>query len=239
MAAASLRVMAVIWGSFVSGGSVRLSRPRMNLLGPTDLRGAGASALVSLVGLWRCAALATGGFEGRARLVAARAAGLLGSGPHASVLGTGGLAQNDDIEDVVGRTLRPRALASTSETLGFFIAGGVALLNFVGLTALRGQTIGKWATGLCIRRTDGEALSLSRALLRHLVAYPLSFLVLATVFLVADFPTAAMVAAAGFALTLAIGFVMAAFGANGRALHDVIADTMVIREDVRRGRRSR
>jgi uncharacterized RDD family membrane protein YckC len=134
---------------------------------------------------------------------------------------------------------RPRALASTSETLGFFIAGAIALLNFVGLTALRGQTLGKWATGLCIRRSDGEPLNLVRSLMRHLIAYPLSFLILGLVFLAADFPTAALVAAGGFALTLALGFAMAAVGANGRALHDIIADTVVVREDVRRTRRIR
>ena len=134
---------------------------------------------------------------------------------------------------------RPRALASTSETLGFFIAGAVALLNFVGLTALRGQTLGKWATGLCIRRSDGEQITLARSALRHLVAYPLSFLILGLGFLVADFPTAAIVMAGGCALTLALGFVMAVVGANGRALHDIIADTVVVREDVRRTRRIR
>lgn len=134
---------------------------------------------------------------------------------------------------------RPRALASTSETFGLFIAAAVALLNFVGLTALRGQTLGKWATGLCIRRSDGEPLNLVRSLLRHLIAYPLSFLILGLTFLAADFPTAAIVMAAGFALTLALGFVMAALGTNGRALHDIIADTVVVREDVRRTRRIR
>jgi uncharacterized RDD family membrane protein YckC len=134
---------------------------------------------------------------------------------------------------------RPRALASTSETIGFLIAGGVALLNFVGLTALRGQTLGKWATGLRIRRGEGEPLSLGRALLRHLVAYPLSFLMLAIGFLVADLQTAAIVAAAGFLLTLIVGLLMAALDPNGRALHDIIADTVVIREDVRRTRKIR
>ena len=134
---------------------------------------------------------------------------------------------------------RPRALTSTSETVGLLIAGGVALLNFVGLTALRGQTLGKWAAGLCIRRRDGEPLTLSRTLLRHLVAYPLSFLILGLGFLLADLQTAAIAAAGGFAFTLALGLLMAAFGANGRALHDLIADTVVVREDVRRTRRIR
>jgi uncharacterized RDD family membrane protein YckC len=131
---------------------------------------------------------------------------------------------------------RPRALSTTSETLGLFIAAAVALLNFVGLTALRGQTLGKWATGLRIRRKDGEGLSLGRVLLRHLVAYPLSFLLLALGFLAIDHPAAAAAMAGGFVLTLGLGFVMAALGANGRALHDIIADTVVIREDVRRAR---
>jgi uncharacterized RDD family membrane protein YckC len=134
---------------------------------------------------------------------------------------------------------RPRALMSTAETLGFFIAGGVALLNFVGLTALRGQTLGKWATGLRIRRKDGEPMSWQRALLRHLVAYPLSFLIVGLGFLVADLQTAALVMAAVFFLTLVLGLIMVAVGANGRALHDIIADTVVIREDVRRTRRLR
>jgi uncharacterized RDD family membrane protein YckC len=134
---------------------------------------------------------------------------------------------------------RPRALTSTSETLGFFIAGAVAVLNFVGLTALRGQTLGKWATGLCIRRTDGGPLNLVHSLLRHLIVYPLSFLMLGIIFLVANLPTAAIVAAGGFVITLALGFLMAALGVNGRALHDIIADTAVVREDVRRTRRFR
>src|SRR5918999_547222 len=101
---------------------------------------------------------------------------------------------------------RPRALASTAEAVGFFVAGGVALLNFVGLTLWRGQTIGKWATGLVIKRRDGEPLTVARALLRHLVAYPLTFLILGIVFFLTDWPTAAVVAGAGFALTLALGF---------------------------------
>jgi uncharacterized RDD family membrane protein YckC len=134
---------------------------------------------------------------------------------------------------------RPRALSSTSETLGLFIAGAVALLNFVGLTALRGQTLGKWATGLCIRRRDGEPLSPARAFVRHLIAYPLSFFILGLGFFIADLQTAAIVMAAGFFLTLVLGFLMAVWSAHGRALHDIIADTVVIREDVRRTRRMR
>jgi uncharacterized RDD family membrane protein YckC len=109
---------------------------------------------------------------------------------------------------------RPRATTSSAETIGIFLAIAVALLNFVGLTALRGQTLGKWATGLCIRRTDGEPVNVGHALLRHLVGYPLSI------------------------LTLGLGFLFAAFNAQGRALHDLIAGTIVVHEDVRRKRRT-
>jgi uncharacterized RDD family membrane protein YckC len=109
---------------------------------------------------------------------------------------------------------RPRATMSTAETVGIFLAVSVALLNFVGLTALRGQTLGKWATGLCIRRMDGERVNVGHALLRHLVGYPLSL------------------------LTLGLGFLFAAFNAQGRALHDLIAGTIVVHEDVSRKRRA-
>ena len=135
---------------------------------------------------------------------------------------------------------RPRALMSTSETLGFFIAGAVAILNFLVLTALRGQTLGKWATGLRVRRRDGEPLGFRSALLRYLAVYPLSFFLfwsLALIFV--DRDTAVIVGAVGFLLTLVLGFLMAAVSASGRALHDIIADTVVVREDVRRPRRIR
>lgn len=107
---------------------------------------------------------------------------------------------------------RPRATMTTAETVGIFLAIGVALLNFIGLTALRGQTLGKWATGICIRRRNGERVHLGHACLRHLVGYPVSI------------------------LTLGIGFLFAAFNAQGRALHDLIAGTIVVHEDVRRKR---
>jgi uncharacterized RDD family membrane protein YckC len=51
--------------------------------------------------------------------------------------------------------------------------------------------------------------------------------------------TAAAVAGGGFVLTLGIGFLLATFNAHGRALHDIIADTVVVRENARRTRRIR
>jgi len=131
------------------------------------------------------------------------------------------------------------ATTGNAQTIGIVIAIIVAAINFIGLPALRGQTLGKWATGLCIRRTGGELLSWERALLRHLVLYPPAFLILALAFLVANMMTASAVAGAGFVLTLGIGFLMATFNAHGRALHDIIADTVVVRENARRTRRIR
>jgi uncharacterized RDD family membrane protein YckC len=105
-----------------------------------------------------------------------------------------------------------RYTGDATETMGLFIALGVAVLNFIVLSAWRGQTLGKWATGLRIVRTDGQGVSIGRLLLRHLVGYPLSL------------------------LTLGLGFLIAAFNTNGRALHDVIAGTVVVRDSARRTR---
>jgi len=131
------------------------------------------------------------------------------------------------------------ATSSNAQTIGIVIAIIVGVINFLGLPALRGQTLGKWATGLSIRRKDGEPLSWERTLLRHLVLYPPIFLILALVFLLAGTMIAAAVAAGGLIVTLGIGFLMVTFNANGRALHDIIADTIVVRDNVRRTRRIR
>jgi uncharacterized RDD family membrane protein YckC len=99
-----------------------------------------------------------------------------------------------------------RLAGGTVETVGFLAALGFTVLNFVLLTAWRGQTIGKWATGLRIEQMDGRDLSVLRALLRHLIGYPLSFLI------------------------GGLGFLVAVFNAQGRALHDFVAGTVVVRD---------
>ena len=90
-------------------------------------------------------------------------------------------------------------------TAGYVTTAAVAFLNFVVLANLSGRTLGKWVAGLRIERKDGEALSVRRALLRHLVGYPLTI------------------------LTLGLGFLVAAFDPQGRALHDWLAGTVVVR----------
>jgi len=69
-----------------------------------------------------------------------------------------------------------------------------------------GATLGKQALGLRIVRVDGAQLSFGRATARHFLKVMITPLV-----------------------PFAIGYLMAAFTARKRALHDVLADTLVIR----------
>ena len=99
-----------------------------------------------------------------------------------------------------------RSAGSSSLNIGVILALVVAALDLGVLPGLTGLTIGKWATGLRIRRSDGGELGIGRAFLRHFVGYPVS------------------------ALPLGLGFVIAALNARGRGLHDLIAGTIVVRE---------
>ncbi|HVF56666.1 MAG TPA: RDD family protein [Pyrinomonadaceae bacterium] len=98
-----------------------------------------------------------------------------------------------------------RASTTTTLTVAYITVGVVAVLNFVILAGLTGRTLGKWITGLRIERRDGGRLSFTRALLRHVVGYALTL------------------------ATLGLGFLVAAFSSEGRALHDFLAGTVVVR----------
>ena len=100
-----------------------------------------------------------------------------------------------------------RSWGSSSETVGLVLAIVVALLNLGVLPGLTGFTIGKWAAGLRILREDGSDIGIGRAFVRHFVGYPLSF------------------------VTLGLGFLVVAFTSRGRGLHDLIAGTIVVREE--------
>ena len=99
-----------------------------------------------------------------------------------------------------------RSWGNSSETAGIVLAIAVAGLN---LGVLPGLTfhIGKWAAGLRILQQDGSEIGIGRALLRHFVGYPLSF------------------------ITLGLGFLIIAFTSRGRGLHDLIAGTVVVRQE--------
>jgi uncharacterized RDD family membrane protein YckC len=95
---------------------------------------------------------------------------------------------------------------TSAETVGILIAVVAAVLDLGVLPGLTGLTLGKWATGLRIEGESGTEIGIGRALLRHFVGYPLSFIV------------------------LGIGFLVATLTVRGRGLHDIIAGTVVVRE---------
>jgi len=99
-----------------------------------------------------------------------------------------------------------RLAGGTAEKIGILITLVMAVLDLGVLAGLRGKTVGKWTTGLRIERTDGGAPGIGRALLRHFVGYPLSL------------------------LPFGLGFLIVTVSATGRALHDFIAGTVVVRE---------
>lgn len=88
---------------------------------------------------------------------------------------------------------------------GYVAVAAVAFLNFVLIAGASGRTVGKWLAGLRVVRKDGARMSIARSLVRHLLGYALT------------------------ALTLGLGFLLAAFNPRGRALHDLVAGTVVIR----------
>jgi uncharacterized RDD family membrane protein YckC len=104
-----------------------------------------------------------------------------------------------------------RMAGGAAESLGRLIALGLTLLNFIVLGGLTGQTLGKWATGLRIERTNGGTPGILRSLLRHLIGYPLSLII------------------------FGLGFLLAAFDSQGRALHDYLSGTIVVRDVQKRG----
>ena len=102
-------------------------------------------------------------------------------------------------------------LLSESAT-GAFVAGiawylGVIItvLNLLVVPLIRGQSVGKMAAGLTILKTDGTRAGMRTILLRNLLGYAITL------------------------LTLGLGFLIVAFNNSGRALHDLIAGTIVVR----------
>jgi uncharacterized RDD family membrane protein YckC len=101
-----------------------------------------------------------------------------------------------------------RMAGGTAEKVGVLITLIVAVLDLVVMAGLTGRTVGKWTTGLRIERTDGRLPGIGRAAVRHLLGYPLSL------------------------LPFGLGFLIVAVSPTGRALHDLIAGTMVVRRSV-------
>ncbi|HYW70306.1 MAG TPA: RDD family protein [Pyrinomonadaceae bacterium] len=98
-----------------------------------------------------------------------------------------------------------RLAGGTAEKVGIILTLVVAVADFGVMAGLTGRSIGKWTTGLRIERSDGGPPGILRILIRHFIGYPLSL------------------------IPFALGFLIAAVSPTGRALHDYIAGTVVVR----------
>ena len=99
-----------------------------------------------------------------------------------------------------------RLAGGTAENIGILFTFLAAVLDLGVLAGLTGKTLGKWTTGLRLETTDANRPGIGRALLRHFIGYPISFLL------------------------FGLGFLLAIVNPTGRALHDLLAGTVVIRE---------
>ena len=97
-----------------------------------------------------------------------------------------------------------KLLNSEISNAGLLITILFILTNFVVLPLLSGQSIGKMLTGLRVVKIDGSAPSFVSLMIRHLIGYPLSFVV------------------------FGLGFLLPVLNDKGRALHDFLAGTVVV-----------
>lgn len=98
-----------------------------------------------------------------------------------------------------------RMAGGSAENVGIALALIAAVLDLGVLAGLTGKSVGKWVTGLEIERVGGGIPGIARAALRHFIGYPLSI------------------------IPFGLGFLMASVVPTGRALHDLISGTVVIR----------
>jgi uncharacterized RDD family membrane protein YckC len=97
-----------------------------------------------------------------------------------------------------------KLLGGPLNTMGWLIAILLGLTNMVILPSVSGQSLGKALTGIRIVSANGEAANFNQLLRRNILGYLLT------------------------ALTVFLGFIVAAFTGSGRALHDYIGGTVVI-----------
>ena len=103
------------------------------------------------------------------------------------------------------RLLSETATGTSVAGISWYLGIILTVLNLLILPLLRGQSIGKMVAGLTILKTDGSRPGLRSVLIRNLLGYSITL------------------------LTLGLGFLMVAFNNSGRALHDLIAGTIVVR----------
>jgi len=98
-----------------------------------------------------------------------------------------------------------RLAGGTAEKVGIVLTLIVAVADLGVLAGITGRSIGKWTTGLRIERIGGGPPGIPRALVRHFIGYPLSL------------------------IPFALGFLIVTVSSTGRALHDYLAGTVVVR----------
>ena len=98
-----------------------------------------------------------------------------------------------------------RMAGGRAEEVGLILTLVVAIIDLGIIAGLTGRSIGKWTTGLRIERKAGGAPGIIRAVIRHFIGYPISV------------------------IPFALGFLIAAVSPTGRALHDYLAGTVVVR----------
>lgn len=87
----------------------------------------------------------------------------------------------------------------------WIISAVLLVVDFILFPLLRGQTIGKMIAGITIVNSDGTDLRLGGIIKRNIVGYLVTL------------------------LTLGLGFLIAGVNSSGRALHDFISSTIVVR----------
>jgi uncharacterized RDD family membrane protein YckC len=95
-------------------------------------------------------------------------------------------------------------LDSEFTNAGWLFGSLLALSNVLILPMISGKSIGKMVTGLRIVTLEGRTPEFSRLLVRHLIGYPITI------------------------ATFGLGFFVSVLNSRGRALHDLIAGTVVI-----------
>ncbi len=98
-----------------------------------------------------------------------------------------------------------RLFKSQVYDFSLFIASLTAITNLVILPAMCGQSVGKMLAGLRIVTKKGKPVGYKRIIVRNFLGYLITI------------------------LTFGIGFLICAFDSQGRALHDFLAKTVVIR----------
>jgi uncharacterized RDD family membrane protein YckC len=99
-----------------------------------------------------------------------------------------------------------RLAGGTAEKVGIILTLIAAVFDLGILAGLTGRSIGKWTTGLRLETVGGRTPGIPRALLRHFIGYPISL------------------------IPFGLGFLMSIVNPTGRALHDLICGTVVIRK---------